>query len=116
MGLHWKFTRETPEPFVSEDLLLELERFVNEHRARCGLRTLEADAALASAARGHAVRMRDAEFFSHTDPGTGSMLGDRMAVADSGAWEIVCENLAAGMWRASDVLGGWLASPSHRVN
>src|SRR5437764_1209361 len=39
--------------------------------------------------------------------------GDRL---DPNRWSLIAENLAAGQWRAEQVVAGWLGSPTHRSN
>ena len=88
---------------------------VNEHRARHGLRRLEASSRLAEAARTYSRDMVRRDFFSHVSPEGETVLGRILATAS----RLVGENLAWGsMERATPraIVRSWMASPGHRAN
>ncbi len=94
----------------------QLEQALNAYRREQGLRALAPHHALAGAARQHAHRMRNLDFFAHEDPYDGTSARHRVAAIARGPWALIAENLAAGADDADQVLAGWIASPGHRAN
>jgi uncharacterized protein YkwD len=87
-------------------------RAVNATRASFGLRPVQLDRTLSSAARTHSVEMLRGNYFSHGDFG-----GRMLAFHVRGS--VVGENLAWGTGAygaAGTIVGEWLASPPHRAN
>jgi uncharacterized protein YkwD len=85
---------------------------VNATRASFGLRPVQLDRTLSSAARTHSVEMLRGNYFSHGDFG-----GRMLAFHVRGS--VVGENLAWGTGAygaAGTIVGEWLASPPHRAN
>lgn len=100
----------SPEVDALERQLLEL--LLGERRKQ-GLGTLERDAELDAVARAHSVDMREARFFAHDSPNTGS-LEDRLDRA--GQLTLVArENLGEGP-DPERTHAGLMASPGHRAN
>ncbi|MEO5882662.1 MAG: CAP domain-containing protein [Caldimonas sp.] len=96
---------------------------VNEARARprqCGgqrfaaARPLVWNEALGAAALTHSRDMADRDYFSHADPEGRSV--SRRATAVGYRWQVVGENIAAGVGEPAAVVAGWLESPGHCVN
>ncbi|MFB3826177.1 MAG: CAP domain-containing protein [Bryobacteraceae bacterium] len=90
---------------------------VNRERARRRLKALAWDEAVAEAARAHSGRMRDLNFFSHTDP----QLGDaRQRLRAAGLhWSVWGENLYQEQGMPDPVrsaVQSWMSSPAHRRN
>lgn len=111
-----RYLRGTPEPFRSTDLRDELERLVSQHRRSLGLHPLTVDPVLALAAGRHALRMRNAGYFAHIDPETGTDPMARVSAVEPDTWRLVAENLTSGVWTPQQALEGWLDSPGHRAN
>jgi uncharacterized protein YkwD len=87
-------------------------RAVNATRASFGLRPVQLDRTLSSAARSHSVEMLRGNVFGHGDFG-----GRMLAFHVRGS--VVGENLAWGTGAysgAGTIVREWLASPSHRAN
>jgi uncharacterized protein YkwD len=85
---------------------------VNATRASFGLRPVQLDRTLSSAARSHSVEMLRGNYFSHGDFG-----GRMLAFHVRGS--VVGENLAWGTGAygaAGTIVREWLASPPHRAN
>ena len=85
---------------------------VNGVRANHGLRALQVDAALTSAARSHSTNLIRRDVFAH------GALGTRLARAGARG-PLYGENLAWGtgsLATARSIVRGWLRSPSHRAN
>ena len=66
-------------------------------------------------ALGHATRMAEMDFFSHTDPATNSQPWDR-AVHAGYDYSAIAENIAQGQPAVEDVMNAWMNSPGHRAN
>jgi uncharacterized protein YkwD len=98
-------------------------QLTNEARAKprqCGDRHFEATTplawndALAAAALVHSKDMAKNDYFSHADP-AGDTSAQR-ATKQGYAWQMVSENIAAGLASPKQVVAGWLASPGHCAN
>jgi serralysin len=95
-----------------DKILLDL---VNQERAKAGLNPLILSQKLDEAADKYAEKMATGDFFSHTDPISGSNVAKR--VSDEGyQWTRVGENIAAGYATAEAVFQGWMNSAGHRAN
>jgi len=105
-----------PEPFRPGALAAGLERLVNGHRRSLGLEALSADDTLRAAALAHAERMRTGQFFAHVDPETRTDPMARVDAIEPGRWQVIAENLIAGVWTSEQALDGWLNSAGHRAN
>lgn len=97
----------------------ELWHAVNQVRRDFGLRALQADDALATAARQHAEEMAELNYLGHESPNLQSRtLQDRLVLAGAavqGAGENLAQ-LSDGADLAAQVVAGWLDSPGHRQN
>jgi uncharacterized protein YkwD len=97
-----------------QEMVMEVARLVNEHRARVGCPPLAWDAAAARAAQAHTDDMAVRHYFAHASP-EGRNVGDRLRAAGA-VWRAAAENIASGQPTARSVVQGWLASPPHRAN
>ncbi len=95
---------------AEERRMLEL---VNRYRQERGLAALQFDPRLSEIARFHSADMRDAHFFDHHSPNTGT-LEDRLDAA-SYLFEVARENLAEAR-TVSQAHENLLASPPHLKN
>jgi uncharacterized protein YkwD len=97
----------------------EILRLTNVERQSAGLNPLVACARLATAALLHSNRMLEGQFFSHSDPTTGTGIVDRIRstgyLDSTNGWR-VAENIAMGYSTASATMVGWMNSPGHRAN
>lgn len=89
----------------------EIAELINDKRAELG--SLESDDSLASMAENYACTMIDEEFFGHENPATKVGFSDRVAESDV-EFEVLGENLAAGLWTAPEIVDAWLESETHR--
>ena len=96
------------------DLVHEVERLVNEHRARVGCGPLAWDETAARVAQGHSDDMARRGYFSHVSP-EGRTPADRLHAA-GGTFRALAGNIAQGPRTAQEVVRGWLDSPGHRHN
>ncbi len=87
---------------------------INAQRAAAGCGPLRPNAALQTAAKGHASAMATQDFFSHTGA-DGSNMQTRIEAAGY-AWGALAENIAAGQKTAADVVQSWMDSAGHRAN
>jgi hypothetical protein len=85
----------------------------NQSRAQAGLGRLQWDAALASAAMRHCVRMAVEGPISHRYAGELDLAG--RAGAAGAHFSLIEENIALGPYAAT-IHQGWLDSPGHRAN
>ncbi len=92
----------------------EVLRLTNVERAKKGCPALNANAALAAAARGHSQDMAEKGYFEHTSP-NGSTMQDRVEAAGY-RWSRIAENIAAGGQSAADTMSQWMNSSGHRAN
>jgi uncharacterized protein YkwD/uncharacterized membrane protein required for colicin V production len=95
---------------AAEQTLLEL---LNQERARAGLSSLQADAALAEIGRAHGREMFALGFLSHVSPTTGSA-ADRLAAAGLN-YPLSAENIALAP-TAELAHEGLMNSPAYRAN
>lgn len=92
----------------------QVRQMLNGARAEQGLGPVEASPRLESAAMAHAVDMSQNGFFGH-EGSDGSDVGAR--VRETGYRPcVLAENIAQGQADLVEVLGDWVASPSHRAN
>jgi Cysteine-rich secretory protein family len=99
-----------PDVGSAESILLDA---ANRDRAAAGISPLQWDAALASAARNHAIRMAQRNTLSHQLPGE-LALQDR-ATQSGARFSLIAENIAEG----PSVIGlhsQWMNSAPHRAN
>ncbi len=99
-------------PGTAEQTLLQL---TNQSRAQHGLPPLGWDAALARAARGHAIRMsREPGEIEHQYPGEPELT---TRASQAGAhFTTISENIAAATAGVAEIERGWMNSPVHRAN
>jgi hypothetical protein len=88
---------------------------VNQERTKIGLASLTLSQELDQAADKHSQRMATGDFFSHTDPLTGSTVATR-TTAEGYQWNRVGENIAAGQTTPEQVFQAWMNSAGHRAN
>jgi uncharacterized protein YkwD len=92
----------------------EVLRLTNTERANHGLRPLEWDSRLGSAARSHSADMARRDFFSHTTP-EGITFNQRITRAGF-SWRLTGENIARGQTMPEAVVRSWMNSPGQRAN
>jgi uncharacterized protein YkwD len=85
---------------------------LNSYRASSGLGPVVPDAELTAAAQAHAQDMASHGYFSHK--GRDGARADARALRAGCNWSNVGENLGWGQTSESEVLQGWVNSPSHR--
>ena len=91
----------------------QLFNSLNRERASQGLRALQWDDALASAARQHAIRMAQLNQMSHQLPGEPNLLA---RASEAGAsFSVIAENVAIGP-DPMVIHAMWMHSPGHRAN
>jgi uncharacterized protein YkwD len=114
---------QTPQPQAAPTVSRRVLELVNDARAqarRCGRETFNATTALTlspalgNAALAHSLDMATHDYFDHTGP-DGSTPASRVARAGY-AWQVVGENLAAGVPTPEEAVAGWLQSPAHCQN
>ena len=97
----------------------EILRITNVERQNAGLNPLVSCTRLANSALAHTNRMLEGQFFSHSDPGTGTASGDRIRSTgyfdSSNGWGYG-ENIAMGYSSPNATMVGWMNSPGHRAN
>ena len=97
----------------------EILRITNVERQNAGLNPLVVCTRLANSALAHTNRMLEGQFFSHSDPGTGTTSGDRIRSTgyfdSSNGWGYG-ENIAMGYSSPNATMVGWMNSPGHRAN
>lgn len=97
----------------SSDKAQQILELTNQDRTAHGLKPLEWDENLASAAAAHADRMADAKSLSHQYPGEPDVAA---RAAQAGAhFQAVAENTAMGP-SASGIEKQWMTSVPHRTN
>jgi len=98
---------------------LEILRITNVERQNAGLNPLVVCTRLGNSALAHTNRMLEGQFFSHSDPGTGTASGDRIRSTgyfeSSNGWGYG-ENIAMGYSSPNATMVGWMNSPGHRAN
>ena len=105
--------------FDSREWESEILRITNVERQNVGLNPLVVCTRLANSALAHTNRMLEGQFFSHSDPGTGTATVDRIRSTgyfDSANNWGYGENIAMGYSSASETMMGWMNSPGHRTN
>lgn len=96
---------------VAEQYLVQL---TNQHRAEHGLAPLTWDAALATAARTHAMRVMREPSVEHQYAGEPDLTA---RASQAGAhFSTVAENLAGGNGTLASIDRAWMESPTHRAN
>jgi len=104
--------------FVMPDVLaneeIKLAGLVNKYRAESGVSSLSGQVKLYGTATDKANDMIGQQYFGHVSP-SGRTLADIMAQHDY-AYDFAGENLAIGFADASELLGAWIESPTHRNN
>ena len=98
----------------SDDFTKQVLQLTNDFRQENGLKPLEWDPELATAAQKHSDNMGQQDFFSHTGK-DGSQPWDRTKAAGDDNNRIG-ENIAAGQRTPEEVVQGWINSPGHRAN
>ncbi|MGH7444016.1 MAG: CAP domain-containing protein, partial [Longimicrobiales bacterium] len=98
----------------------ELFHAVNGARGDEGARALDANSAMARAAREHALELAARHELDHRSIQAGrETFADRLALAGAPAWTLAGENLIQLPFVTRDVPGeavrGWLGSASHRM-
>lgn len=106
------FARRTEGLEDLEAVRDDLFEGVNGERESEGVRRLERSRCLEGVAQAYAERLLAGDFFDHVTP-QGETLMDRLSAAGCGMRE-ASENLAKGPASVSEVIQGWLGSPSHR--
>lgn len=109
---YWAIVLAQPTRKVAADWRRAVLRLVNRFRARYRLKALTLNAPLNRAAQAHADDMAARDYFAHVTP-DGRSVGDRATRAGY-RWRTVLENIAAGQDAPSEVVAGWIGSPSHR--
>jgi uncharacterized protein YkwD len=96
-------------------MVQEMVRLVNAHRAARGCPALAWLQPAADAAQAHSADMARRGYFEHRSP-EGQGPADRLA-SRGVAWRMVAENIAWTPERgARETLQGWIGSPGHRAN
>lgn len=96
-------------------MVQEMVRLVNAHRAARGCPALVWLQPAADAAQAHSADMARRGYFDHVSP-DGRQLTDRLATVGVG-WRMVAENIAWTPERgARETLQGWIESRGHRQN
>jgi len=103
----------TPSASASPDLNRVII-LTNEHRRAAGCGDLVWNAALATAAQGHANDMAANDYFSHTGR-DGSKFTARIRNAGY-KYRLAAENIAGGQESPEEVVAGWMSSAGHRAN
>ncbi len=93
------------------DLAEQLVRLINLERLEAGV--VRSSAMLDEAAEQYSCEMVKHAFFGHEHPCDGSDVVTRVESVGYD-FSVVGENLAAGLWSASDILDAWLESAAHR--
>ncbi len=106
---------------ATEQRVLDLTNQARATARTCGTTSYPAagpltwNAALATAARGHAADMAARNYFSHTSQ-DGRTFDARIVNAGYSGYSALGENIAAGQPTADAVVAGWLTSPGHCAN
>lgn len=102
-------------PTEAADPAARVIELTNHERARAGLAPLTYNPNLTLSAQTYAQVLAAGPCFGHTC-GPIPYVVDRDEAAGYYDWLTVGENLAAGDWSPEQVVGAWMASPSHRAN
>jgi uncharacterized protein YkwD len=89
-------------------------QLVNLERRRRGLRPVDLDDLLATAARVHSADMAKRRYLAHVSP-EGGTVADRVTAAGY-RWSRVGENIAWGQPDPRAVMKDWMESRGHRAN
>jgi uncharacterized protein YkwD len=108
------FARETAGLADVRAVRQEMLERVNTVRRGVGLKPLELDPRLTTAAQAHANDMLARSYYNHNSP-EGTTPRQRARAAGFAA-DVVAENIAAGQTSTEDALGAWLHSTDHRRN
>lgn len=108
------FARETAGLTDVQAVRQEMLDRINAVRRGIGLRPLELNSRLTTAAQAHADDMLARTYYNHDSP-EGTTPRQRVRAAGFIA-DIVAENIAAGQTSPEDALGAWLHSSDHRRN
>lgn len=100
---------DCPIPHNSAEFADQLLRLINIKRFEVG--AVELDPALSAIAESYACAMIADDFFGHTHPTAGG-IAERVSAAGY-EYNVVGENLAAGIWTAPETFDAWLESPTH---
>ncbi|MEX1312442.1 MAG: CAP domain-containing protein [Candidatus Sulfomarinibacteraceae bacterium] len=105
-------TPDAADPTFEEEVmeLVNLERWNNGQ-----LPPLKQNDLLDASSETHSNNMAVRDFVMHCDPDTGTLPWDRM-IAAGYLYSSAGENIAWGYPDPQAVVGGWMASPSHRAN
>lgn len=95
----------------AESLADHVLRLINIERFDIG--AVSVDDTLTAVAADYACTMIDDGFFGHGEANTEQGLAERVTRAGYD-YEVVGENLAAGIRTAADIVDAWLDSPAHR--
>lgn len=102
-------TPDCPTPDNADEFADQLLRLINIKRFEVG--AVELDPALSAIAESYACAMIADDFFGHTHPTSGG-IAERVSAAGY-EYNVVGENLAAGIWTAPETFDAWLESPTH---
>ena len=115
------YGQEETAPVVSEEELFaaqvaeftaEVVRLTNVERQNAGLRPLQVGAHLMDMALVKSNDMAEYLYVNHVSP----VFGMTKNIVNSSSWGFVGENVAGGQKNPEEVIEGWMASPSHKVN
>lgn len=96
------------------ELRASLLAATNGHRASAGSVALQAEVRLDNAAQAQACRMAERERLSHRGSWFAG-LGRRLR-REGYSYAMAVENIGEGQNSTAEIVAGWMASPSHRVN
>jgi uncharacterized protein YkwD len=108
------YARETAGLADLQAVRQEMLDRINTLRLATGLRPLEMDPRLNTAAQAHAQDMLARTYYNHNSP-EGTTPRRRVLAAGFNA-DVVAENIAAGETSVGEALGAWLHSTDHRKN
>ena len=100
---------DCPTPDNADEFADQLLRLINIKRFEVG--AVELDPDLSAIAESYACAMIADGFFGHTHPTAGG-IAERVSAAGY-EYNVVGENLAAGIWTAPETFDAWLESPTH---
>lgn len=109
------FASPTTLPFESNREVQKVVELTNAQRAAYGLPPLKLQGALCAAAFWMAQDMAAHHHCSHTDS-RGRRLAERIPLFGYVNYQIIGENLAAGLTTPEEVVAAWMQSPAHREN
>ncbi len=108
----WVVTLAEPSMPFTGNWRREVLNLVNRFRSERGLRQLNTDSRLNTAAQTHAEDMAERDYIAHISPDGGTP-GERASVAGY-RWSRLLENVAAGQPTPTEAVEVWKASPGHR--